>query len=123
MKTIITVYCAAGILLLGLGSAQAESASKSSAFARAGARACTNPRPLEINQRRATQHARIVQGLNNGTITSQEDAQLKSTSFHIRNNQLRDMQAHGGHLTAEEQARLNFEMNLRSKQIFNNKHN
>ena len=76
-----------------------------------------HPRVNEVNARETSQQNRIAQGVSNGSLTPQEQAQLQKSGNRIQKQEANDLAHHDGHLTAEEKARLNREENRRSRQI------
>ncbi len=76
-----------------------------------------HPRVNEVNARETNQQNRIAQGVSNGSLTPQEQAQLQKSGNRIQKQEANDLAHHDGHLTAGEKARLNREENRRSRQI------
>jgi len=76
-----------------------------------------HPRVNEVNGRETNQQNRIAQGVSSGTITPQEQAQLRRSGNRIQKQEGNDLAKHDGHLTAGEKAHLNREENRRSRQI------
>jgi hypothetical protein len=89
----------------------------------AGTKDPGHPRVNEVNQREGNQQQRINQGVNNGSLTSQEDARLQKGEQRIQNQESRDLTKNDGHLTEAEQRRLNGEEDRESRRIYRAKHN
>jgi len=68
------------------------------------------PKKGEIQRRKQRQQKRIAQGVNNGTLTSKETANL-------------ERKENGGKLTPAEKAQVIRQQNRVSKQIYKDKHN
>jgi len=81
-----------------------------------------HPRVNEVNGREGNQQQRISQGVNSGTLSSQQDSQLEKGETHIQNQEANDLAKHDGHLTKAEQLRLNHEANRESRRIYQDKH-
>jgi hypothetical protein len=75
-----------------------------------------------VNQREQNQQNRIANGISNGSMSSGQAARLENTEARIQNQQKKDMAAHNGHLTKQEQNQLNREQNRASRRIYNDKH-
>src|SRR5689334_5606570 len=96
---------AAAIAVLGL--------SLSSATALAG--------PRNINKREARQQHRIAQGIESGTLTPRESAQLERQEALINRLEAKDRRSGGG-LNANERRQLDHLLNLESHRIYAQKH-
>ncbi len=103
------------------GSAVAQTANPASG-AGPGAVDPGHPRVNEVNQREQNQQNRIANGINSGKLTSGQAARLENTQSRIQNQEQRDMAAHNGHLTKQEQNQLNREQNRTSGRIYRDKH-
>jgi len=76
----------------------------------------------EVDNRLENQKDRIQQGVNNGTLDSQQAHRLARNDQRIANQEKRDMAANGGHLTRGEQKQLNRELNHNNRKIYREKH-
>jgi len=123
MKTKIArsllVTFAAGCLWTGAAVAQT---SNTTSGAGPGVVDPGHPRVNEVNQREQNQQNRIANGISNGSMSSGQAARLENTEARIQNQQKKDMAAHNGHLTKQEQNQLNREQNRASRRIYNDKH-
>jgi 2-oxo-4-hydroxy-4-carboxy--5-ureidoimidazoline (OHCU) decarboxylase len=81
-----------------------------------------HPRVNEVNGRATNQQNRIAQGASSGTLTAQQQAQLKRSGNRIQKQEGNDLAKNDGHLTLAEKARLNKEENRRGRHIYNDKH-
>ena len=77
----------------------------------------------DIHDRRATQNARIRQGVASGSLTHREAANIRARRARIGASIRRDRATHGGRLTRAERARLNRRLNRSSRVIYRDKHN
>src|SRR5579883_1436773 len=68
------------------------------------------PRVREVNHRLQNQHNRVEQGEKNGTLTQKQ-------ANHIEREKRRMMAQDGGHLTKQDQRRLNRQENRVSNEI------
>jgi hypothetical protein len=82
-----------------------------------------HPRVNQVNQREQYQQNRIANGVKNGQLTPHETANLERKENRLVGNEKRDMAKDGGHLTANDQAKLNHEANQVSRDIYRDKHN
>ncbi len=89
----------------------------------------TSPTPTpgkndyNVNQRKASQQNRIVQGVNSGQLTPGETARLEHQESGI-NREERGMRAQdNGHLTAQDRKTLHQQQNQESRRIYRDKHN
>ncbi len=82
----------------------------------------SHPRRAEVNDRLANQNARIRQGVQNGTLTRGQAAQLHAEDHAIRQEERSMAATNGGHVTKTEQRALNQQENQVSGQIYNEKH-
>jgi hypothetical protein len=107
--------------LMFAGSAVAQTATSSSG-AGPGVVDPGHPRVNEVNGREANQQKRIANGIQNGTLNSQQAANLEKRESALQNREQADMAKNGGHLTKGEQARLNQRENRISRSIYKDKH-
>ena len=82
-----------------------------------------HPRVNEVNRREENQQDRIAQGIKNGTLSPTEAAHLEKGEARIEKQEANDMAKDNGHLTKQEQEKLNREENRLSNRIYNDKHN
>lgn len=76
-----------------------------------------------VNGRRASQHARIRQGVQSGQLTHREARHLRTRDRRIHRSERRDRMANGGHLNYRERRHLNTRLNRASRTIYRLKHN
>ena len=76
-----------------------------------------HPRRAQVDARLRTQDARIDEELRTGQITPQRAARLHEADRHIRAHEQRMAAMHGGHISADDQARLNAEEDRVSHRI------
>jgi hypothetical protein len=67
--------------------------------------------PTEVGQRQQDQQNRINNGVQNGTLDSQQAQKLDNRSDRIGNEINKDRAANGGHLTAAEKQHINQQQN------------
>ncbi len=77
----------------------------------------------EVDQREANQQKRIAEGVENGSLTPKETANLENREAKIHNEIKTDRAANGGKLTPAERAKINREQNRTSRAIYRKKHN
>ena len=77
----------------------------------------------EINERQRNQQKRIGEGVENGSLTPRETANLEHREAKINREIKRDRAANGGTLTPAERAKINREQNRASRAIYRKKHN
>src|SRR5215472_16199697 len=77
----------------------------------------------EVDRREARQQQRIAEGVENGSLTPKETANLERREAKIHNEISRDRAANGGKLTPAERAKINREQNRASRAIYRKKHN
>lgn len=77
----------------------------------------------EVDQREANQQKRIAEGVENGSLTPKETANLENREAKIHNEIKTDRAANGGKLTPAERAKINREQNRASRAIYRKKHN
>lgn len=76
-----------------------------------------HPRRAQVDARLRTQDARIDEELRTGQITPARAARLHDADHRIRAHEQRMAAMHGGHITADDQARLNAEEDRISHRI------
>lgn len=81
-----------------------------------------HPRRAEVNNRLNNQNKRIDQGVKNGSLTKDQAKQLHKEDRHIRREERRMAAKDGGHITKQDQQKLNRQENRVSRQISNEKH-
>jgi hypothetical protein len=81
-----------------------------------------HPRRAQVNRRLDRQHRRIHEGVEKGTLTKPEAAQLHKEDHQIRQEERTMAAQNGGHITGAEQKALNQQENADSKQIYQEKH-
>jgi hypothetical protein len=114
---------ALGGTLMFAGSASAQTSTPPAAQpAGAGVVDPGHPRVNQVDNRLENQKDRVAQGVKNGTLTKQQAHSLARNDHRIANQEKKDMAANGGHLTKQDQTRLNRELNKNSKKIYNEKH-
>ncbi|HEY3742306.1 MAG TPA: hypothetical protein VGL53_20795 [Bryobacteraceae bacterium] len=77
----------------------------------------------KVDQRVANQQKRVGQGLQTGSLTTKEGANLEKKEAGLRKEVHNDRVANGGKLTGAEKAQVNKQQNKLSNQIYNKKHN
>lgn len=105
------------------GSAFAQTATQAPAQAGPGVVDPGHPRVNEVNKREQNQQDKIANGIKNGSLTPAEASKLERNEAQIQKHEQRLMNQNGGHLTKQEQARLNKAENRQSKAIYRAKHN
>jgi len=107
--------------LMFAGSAVAQTASTTSG-AGPGVVDPGHPRVNEVNRREGNQQKRIANGINNGSLSSQQAANLEKREASVQKQEQADMAKHNGHLTKANQRQLNHRENRISKSIYKDKH-
>ncbi len=108
MKKFIVVLC--GLFFLGAaGVAMAQDAN--------GKNPAMSPKARLVRQ-----HKRIKRGVKNGTINPAEHKQLAQEGKIINKERKADLRKDGGKLTKKDRMKLEAQENLRSKQIYDDKH-
>jgi hypothetical protein len=79
--------------------------------------------PNDVNQRRENQQDRIAQGVQSGSLTAGEAANLEKKEAAVNQEVRADRSLNGGHLTGQEKQIVNGQQNNLSKQVYNDKHN
>lgn len=77
----------------------------------------------EVDRRAERQQERIAEGVENGSLTPNEAANLERREAKIDREIKRDRAANGGKLTPAERAKINREQNRASRAIYRKKHN
>lgn len=77
----------------------------------------------EVNDRQGDQQKRIGEGVENGSLTPGETANLEKHAGAIHHEVKTERAANGGTLTAKERAQVNRQQNRESKRIYRDKHN
>ncbi len=106
-----------GLMLAGSASAQTSTTSG----AGPGVVDPGHPRVNEVNNREENQQQRIGNGVKNGTLTSQQTANLENRETSVQNREKADMAKNNGHLTKAEQRGINRQQNRISKSIAKDK--
>jgi hypothetical protein len=109
---------AAGMLFVGVSAAQTTTSGAGPGVDDPG-----HPRVNEVNAREGVQQQRIANGVQNGSLSPKETANLENRENHIQNEEKRDMAKNGGHLTKAEQNKINRQQNHVSRSIYKDKHN
>jgi hypothetical protein len=107
-----------GLMLAGSASAQTTTSGAGPGVVDPG-----HPRVNQVNRREARQQKRIAQGINNGSLSPKETANLERREASVQRQEQRDMAKHNGHLTKAEQRQLNRRQNRISRSIYKDKHN
>jgi hypothetical protein len=105
MKQMILITASAALLMAGAAIAQSSST------------------PSDVNQRRENQQDRIAQGVQSGSLTAGETANLEKKEAAVNHEVRADRSLNGGHLTGQEKRIVNGQQNNLSKQVYNDKHN
>jgi hypothetical protein len=77
----------------------------------------------DVNQRRENQQDRIAQGVQSGSLTAGETANIEKKEASVNGEVRADRSLNGGHLTEQEKQIVNGQQNNLSKQIYSDKHN
>jgi hypothetical protein len=77
----------------------------------------------DIQQRKENQQERIGQGVEKGTLTPRETANLENKEARLNHEIHHDLVQNGGNLTNKEKAQVNRQQNHLSRQIYRDKHN
>jgi hypothetical protein len=77
----------------------------------------------EVDARRENQQDRIAQGIRSGQMTAGEAAKTEGHEAAINHEVHADRAANGGHLTNNQKAQVNRQLNKESARIYNQKHN
>ena len=116
---------AVGSFLAGSALAQTATQPASTAPATAGPGVVDpgHPRVNEVNSREQNQQNKIANGIKNGSLTPAEASKLEANEAQIQKHEQHLMNQNGGHLTKQEQQRLNRAENRQSRAIYKAKHN
>lgn len=76
-----------------------------------------------VQQRKENQQARIGQGVQSGSLTAGETANLEHKESNLNKEVRADRAANGGTLTNKEKVQVNRQQNRLSRQIYKDKHN
>jgi uncharacterized lipoprotein YajG len=115
----LLIFAASGLMFVGVAAAQQDNTSG----AGPGKVDPGHPRVNQINRRETRQQARIAQGVRSGQLTPREARRLERGEQRLENNEKKAMAKDGGHLTKQDQLKLNREANRMSKRIYQDKHN
>jgi hypothetical protein len=115
----LAVLAVGGLMFIGSAIAQQDNTSG----AGPGVVDPGHPRVNEINQREQNQQDRIANGVKSGQLTPGETQRLERGEQRLENNEKKDMAKDNGHLTKQDQRKLNREANHMSKRIYKDKHN
>jgi hypothetical protein len=77
----------------------------------------------DIQQRKENQQERIGQGVEKGTLTPRETANLENKEARLNHEIHHDRVQNGGNLTNKEKTQINRQQNHLSRQIYRDKHN
>jgi ribosomal protein S16 len=77
----------------------------------------------DIQQRKENQQERIGQGVEKGTLTPRETANLENKEARLNHEIHHDRVQNGGNLTNKEKTLINRQQNHLSRQIYRDKHN
>lgn len=81
-----------------------------------------HPRVREVNRRFDNQQDRIAAGVKSGQLTAKETANLETKEAALKNEERTFRLENNGHLTRDEQIKLNTQENKLSTQIYSQKH-
>ena len=76
-----------------------------------------------IHERKENQQKRIGKGVENGSLTPRETANLERKEGRVNREIRHDRRENGGTLTNKEKAKINRQQNHLSRQIYRDKHN
>ncbi len=108
MKKSLVILCA--LFFLGsMGVSMAQDAN--------GKNPAMSPKAREVRQ-----HARIKQGVKNGTISKSQHKQLAKQGKAINQERKADKAADGGKLDKSDRQNIEKQQNARSKEIYDDKH-
>jgi hypothetical protein len=77
----------------------------------------------EVHNREVNQQRRIHNGVRQGKINKREYRHIERREAAINRTRRRDLRAHHGHLTPQEQRNLNHRLNNTSRTIYRDRHN
>ena len=115
----LLILAASALLSVGTAAAQQDK----TAGAGPGKVDPAHPRVNQVNRRETRQQARIAQGVKSGQLTPGETRRLERGERRLQSNEKKDMAKDNGHLTKQDQRKLNREANHMSKRIYADKHN
>jgi len=115
----LLILAASGLMFVGAAAAQQDNTSG----AGAGKVDPGHPRVNQVNKREQNQQNRIANGVKSGQLTPGETRRLERGEQRLQNNEKKDMAKDNGHLTRQDQHKLNREANHMSKRIYKDKHN
>ena len=115
----LLVVAASGLMFVGAAAAQQNNTSG----AGPGKVDPEHPRVNQVNRRETRQQKRIANGVKSGQLTPGETKRLERGEQRLQNNEKKDMAKDNGHLTKQDQRKLNREANHMSKRIYKDKHN
>lgn len=75
-----------------------------------------------IHARKENQQDRIAQGVNNGTLSPKETANLENKEAGLNKEIRTDRKANGGNLTNNQKRQVNRQQNRLSRNIYRDKH-
>jgi hypothetical protein len=113
----LLVLAVGGLMIAGSASAQTSTTSG----AGPGVVDPGHPRVNEVNGREENQQQRIGNGVKNGTLNSQQTANLERRETSVQNREKADMAKNNGHLTKAEQRGINRQQNRISRSIAKDK--
>jgi hypothetical protein len=113
----LLVLAVGGLMIAGSASAQTSTTSG----AGPGVVDPGHPRVNEVNGREENQQQRIGSGVKNGTLNSQQTANLENRETNVQNREKADMAKNNGHLTKAEQRGINRQQNRISRSIAKDK--
>ena len=116
----LLVLAAGGLLFAGSAAAQTAT---STSGAGPGVVDPGHPRVNQVNRREGNQQKRIANGINKGSLSPKETANLEKREASVQKQEQKDMAKNNGHLTKAEQNQLNHRENKISKSIYKDKHN
>ena len=111
----LRILVAAVVVLASVGLSQAKES-------RGGKSAKQHPRRAEVNGKLRNQQSRINQGVKSGELNQGQAKQLEANDKHIKQQEVGDVKADGGHLSKAEQHQLNQESHANSTLIHDEKH-
>ena len=82
-----------------------------------------HPRVEQVKERQEKQADRIEAGEKSGEIDKHEAKKLDKKEKEIQDEKKKDREKHDGHITKEEQEKLNRQQDKRGKKIYEDKHN
>ena len=115
----LSILAVGGLMFVGAAAAQQDKTSG------AGPNKVdpAHPRVNQVNRRETHQQQRIGNGVKTGQLTPGETRRLERGEQRLQHNEKKDMAKDNGHLTKQDQHKLNREANHMSKRIYKDKHN